>query len=179
MIGRLFEWIVIVRFIKSSVVSTSADTTADLPASVDSGRWFESHKLPDPVSMQQNTLFVPKNSNFPAIDLILKAGKDVWAVHVHVSKHADVLPKFRSLCKEKEWFATFDNINLLYLSPSDEVKNIPGAFLPTLPGRRSKRLRVVGNHIYVPAATIKEFDCLQNIQWTAPATVDGTEPMET
>jgi len=176
--GRFFELLVIVRFIKSSVVSTSADTAA-LPASVDSGRWFESQNLPDPVSMQQNTLFIPKNSNFPAIDLILKAGNDVWAVQVHVSKHTDVLPKFRSMCEEKEWFATFDNINLLYLSPSDEVKNMLGACIPTPPVRRSKRLKVDGKPIYVSAATIEEFDCLQNIQWTAPAAVDGTEPMET
>ena len=176
--GRLFELIVINRFIKSSVVSTSADTT-NLPASVDSGHWFDSQELPDPVSMQQNTLFIPRYSNFPAIDLILKAENDVWAVQVHVSKHDDVLPKFRSMCEEKGWFDAFNNINLLYLSPSDAVKNMLGACIPTIPQRRSKRSRVIGKPIYVSAATVKEFQCLQNIQWTAPATVEGAEPMET
>jgi len=174
--GRLFELVVIVRFIKSCVVSGSPDD-AHLPASVDAGIRFESQELPDPETMLQNTLFFPMDSNFPAIDLILRAGNDVWAVQVHVSRHPDVLATFRAMCNKKGWFAAFDNINLVYLSPSDEMKNMLGTCIPTPPTRQSKRRKTEGDPIYVSALTIQDFECLKSILWTF--TDNHTEAMDT
>jgi hypothetical protein len=168
--GRLFELIVIVRFRKDLVLTRTPDSDV-LPAYVDNGTVFESQELPTPHFMNNGTLCIPKNLNFPAIDLILKSddGVDVWAVQVHVSKHDNVLPKLESMCNEKGWFEAFTNIYLVYLSPSEDVKNLLTC-LPTPPERRSKRLKVTGkkNPIQVSAATIQEFECLRDIQWTAP-----------
>ena len=167
--GRLFELIVIVRFRKNLVLSK--DPTRDvLPASVDSGLVFETQELPTAQMMAENTFFIPKNSNFPAIDLILKSkdGKDVWAVQVHVADHDNVLPTLRRMCDNSEWFQSFDNIYLVYLSPSDAVMNMLTC-IPHPPQRRSKRPRSQPpNPIHVSAATIRDFECLRDIQWTAP-----------
>ena len=166
--GRLFELIVIARFRKNSVLSK--DPTRDvLPASVDSGFVFETQELPTAQMMAENTLFIPKNSNFPAIDLILKSkeGKDVWAVQVHVADHDDVLPTLKKMCDKGGWFQSFDNIYLVYLSPSDAAMNMLTC-IPRPPQRRSKRPRSQPpNPIQVSAATIRDFECLRDIQWTA------------
>ena len=166
--GRLFELIVIVRFRKNSVLSK--DPTRDvLPASVDSGLVFATQELPTAQMMAENTLFIPKNSNFPAIDLILKSkeGKDVWAVQVHVADHDDVLPTLKKMCDKGGWFQSFDNIYLVYLSPSDAAMNMLTC-IPRPPQRRSKRPRSQPpNPIQVSAATIRDFECLRDIQWTA------------
>ena len=70
--GRLFGLVVTVRFRKNSVLSR--DPTRDVfPASVDSGLVFETQELPTAQMMANNALFISKNSNFPAIDLILKS----------------------------------------------------------------------------------------------------------
>jgi len=167
---RLFELIVIVRFRKASVL-TQNPVSDVLPASVDNGTVFESQELPTPQFMNNGTLFIPKNSNFPAIDLILKShdGVDVWAIQVHVSDHNDVLEDFQRMCEAKGWFDSFDNIYLVYLSPSRAVMKLLTC-IPTPPARRSKRSKVSGqrNPIQVSAATIQEFDCLSDIQWTGP-----------
>ena len=166
---RLFELIVIVRFRKNSVLSKDPKRDV-LPASVDSGLVFETQELPTAPMMAENTLFIPKNSNFPAIDLILKSqdGEDVWAVKVHVADHDDVLPTLRRMCDNSGWFQSFDNIYLVYLSPSDAVMNMLTC-IPRPPQRRSKRPRSQPpNPIHVSAATIRDFECLRDIQWTAP-----------
>jgi hypothetical protein len=99
---RLFELIVIFRFRKDSVLTHSPDSDV-LPASVDNGTVFESQELPTPQFMNNGTLFIPKNPNFPAIDLILKScdGVDVWAIQVHVAEHNDVLADFEKMCEAK------------------------------------------------------------------------------
>lgn len=177
--GRLFELMVIVRFRKDLVLTHTPDSDV-LPAGVDNGTVFESQELPTPHFMNNSTLFIPKYSNFPAIDLILKSddGVDVWAVQVHVSKHDNVLPKLESMCKENGWFEAFTNIYLVYLSPSDDVKNLLTC-LPKPSERRSKRVKVSGktNPIQVSAATIHEFECLRDMQWTAPLP-DDEDPMK-
>jgi hypothetical protein len=171
--GRLFELIVISRFRKESVVSNQAATDV-LPAKVDAGMVFESQNLPKPTQMQARTLFVPKNSNFPAIDLILKNDKDVWAIQVHVADHDDVEPTFRSMCNEQGWFDAFDNIYLLYLGPSAEVTGSLTC-LPSKPTRiKRPRLAMLPRpEIQVSAISKDNIVCLQSIQW--PAAPD--EPM--
>ena len=83
-----FELIVIARFRKNSVLSK--DPTRDvLPASVDPGLVFVTQGWPTAQMLAQTPHFIPKGSNFHAIDLILKSedGKDVWALQVHVAEH--------------------------------------------------------------------------------------------
>lgn len=167
--GRLFELLVIVRFRKNAVL-TREPTRDVLPASVDSGCVFETQELPTPQMMVSNTLFIPKNSNFPAIDLILKSedGTDVWAVQVHVADHEDVLPTFQKMCERKRWFESFDNIYLVYLSPSEAARNMLTC-IPRPPQRRSKRPRSQPpKPIQVSATTIHDFECLRDMQWNAP-----------
>lgn len=118
--GRPFELIVITRCQKRSTISLQPEADV-LPGRVDTGMVFESQELRDPSKMDANTRFIPKNSNFPACDLILKQDRQVWVIQVHVSDHDDVEPCFRSMCKEKGWFESFDDIFLVYLSPSAEV----------------------------------------------------------
>ena len=175
--GRLFELLVIVRFRKNSVLTRFPEREV-LPASVDSGLVFETQELPTPQMMANNTLFIPKNSNFPAIDLILKSndGTDVWAVQVHVADHDDVLPAFKMMCEAKGWHEAFENIYLVYLGPSDAARNMLTC-IPRPGQRRIKRPRSVPpNPIHVSATTIQDFECLRDIQWTAPLLDDAAEP---
>jgi hypothetical protein len=166
---RLFELIVISRFRKESVVSHTAAADV-LPAKVDAGKVFESQTLPWPYDMQHNTLFIPKNSNFPAIDLILKEGTDVWAIQVHVADHEDVEPTFRSMCSDQGWFGAFDNIYLVYLSPSREVTRtlscLPATPTRTKVPRLSKEARP---KIQVSSLCNDDIVCLQSIQWPQSA----------
>lgn len=167
--GRLFELIVISRFQKQAVISKQP-TTDVLPAKVDAGLVYESQKLPMPAQMEANSLFIPKNSNFPAIDLILKDEKDVWAIQAHVANHDDVEPTFRKMCDEQGWFDSFDNIYLVYLSPSSSVKESLTC-LPATPTRTKKpRLsKVPKPEIQVSAMTKDDFECLRDIHWPSTA----------
>lgn len=114
--------------------------------------------------------FIPKNSNFPAIDLILKDDKDVWVIQAHVADHDDVEPTFRKMCDEQGWFDSFDNIYLVYLSPSPSVKESLTC-LPVTPTRTKKpRLsKVPKPEIQVSAMTIDDFECLCDIHWPSTA----------
>lgn len=165
--GRLFELIVISRFQERSIVSQQAEASV-LPERVDKGMVFETQQLPDPRDMETNTLFIPKNSNFPAIDMILKEGPQVWAIQIHVSDHDDVVPAFRFMCDEKGWFASFDNIFLVYLSPSFEVRDALSV-LPAQPSR-VKRPRIANQKpdIQISAICKDEIECLKDIQWPSP-----------
>jgi hypothetical protein len=175
--GRLFELIVITRLQKRSIVSLHPEA-AVLPERVDSGMVFESQQLPEPRTMGNNTLFIPENSNFPAINLVLKEGRQVWAIQVHVSDHDDVEPTFRSMCQEKGWFDSFDNIFLVYLSPSIEVKDA----LSCLPAQSSrvKRPRVAKKRpeIQVTAISKDEIECLKDIQWPSTTSPDDTNDVQ-
>jgi len=68
-------------------------------------------------------MYVPRNSNFPAIDLNWKCGDSVCGVQVHVSNHHNVLKKFTEMCKKAGWLTKFKTIYLLYLSPERSVAN--------------------------------------------------------
>ena len=117
--GRLFELLVIQRFRRN----TTFDNNKLIPSTVGSGMVFEGQKLPNPKDMTKESLFIPKNSNFPAIDLIIKVGQKVWGVQIHTNPtHDDVLPKFRTMCDAAGWHGRFEEIHLVYLSPSDLTK---------------------------------------------------------
>jgi hypothetical protein len=119
--GRLFELIVIVKCQAQTILcaADNGDGVGEdvLPMTLDTGVLFQGQTLPSPSNMDNNSLFIPVNSNFPAIALIWKAGKNVWGIQVHVANHDDCLPTFRDMCKESGWDETFDNIFMVYLSP--------------------------------------------------------------
>jgi hypothetical protein len=163
--GRLFELIVITRFQKLNLVSKQPDRDV-LPAKVDTGMVFESQELPIPETMQEDTLFIPKNSNFPAIDLILKDAKNVWAIQVHVADHDDVEPKFRRMCQSSGWFNYFDNIFLVYVGPSLKVKQALTCY-PIQPSRQKlqQAAKKRKDIVQISALTKDDFECLKSIQW--------------
>lgn len=177
--GRLFELIVISRLVKKKVLSKTKENAelVVLPQTVDRGMRFGTQKLPSPDEMDSNTLFIPKNPNFPAIDLILKEGKIVWGIQVHVADHENVLPKFREMCMEKGWFSHFDDVKLVYLSPSAEVTNLLGSgCIPTAGPRpkRRRRAKQVPPTIEVSGDCIKDpgWECLKDIQWPSTDAMD-------
>jgi hypothetical protein len=166
--GRLFELIVISRLRKQTLISN--DPAKDvLPGSVDAGLVFEGQELPTPSDMHMNKLFIPKNAHFPAVDFITKEGSDVWAFQVHVADHNDVEPTFRAMCEEKGWFNAFENIYLVYLSPSPEVTGSLTC-LPATPTRvKRPRLSMASRPpIQVSAISKEDVECLKDIQWPAP-----------
>lgn len=166
--GRLFELIVISSFQKKNVVAEKT-SEAVLPGMVDTDCVFETQQLPHPSQMGKNSLFIPKNSNFPAIDLILKEDKSVWAIQVHVSDHPDVAPKFKSMCEDQGWFKAFDNIFLVYLSPSPEVTAHLSCLPATLSRRKRQRLANESSpEIQVSALSVSDIECLKDLQWQPP-----------
>jgi hypothetical protein len=80
-----------------------------------------------------------------------------------------VEPTFRSMCNEQGWFDAFDNIYLLYLSPSAEVTGSLTC-LPSNPTRiKRPRLAMLPRpEIQVSAISKDNIVCLQSIQWPAP-----------
>lgn len=170
--GRLFELIVISRC-QMHAISTGMELGEGvgedvLPVRLDAGRWFESQNLPLPSSMAANSLHIPINFNFPAIDMIWTVGRDVWVVQIHAKDHDDCLPGFTEMCKTSEWLTGFDNIHLLYLSPDPAVTNL----LTCLPMEpiREKKPRVAEEtetKIQVSAVSKNEIECLRNLHWEA------------
>ena len=124
---------------KKNLISIKPETYV-LPHQVYAGKVLLSQKLPELYEIEKNTLFIPKNADFSAIDLILKEDKNVWAIQVHVMDYDDVEPTFRTRCEEQGWFDAFENIFLLYPSPSEEITNSLSC-LPTLPRREKKPRR--------------------------------------
>jgi hypothetical protein len=107
--------------------------------------------------MNENGMYVPRNSNFPAIDLIWKCGDSVCGVQVHVSKHHNVLKKFTEMCKKAGWLTKFKTIYLLYLSPEQSVANSVQNLIPKTQGR-----------ITVVALCKSSIPCLKTLQWPEP-----------
>ena len=91
---------------KKNLISMKPETYV-LPHQVDAGKVLLSQKLPELYEMEKNTLFIPKNADFSAIDLILKEDKNVWAIQVHVMDYDDVEPTFRTRCEEQGWSYSF------------------------------------------------------------------------
>lgn len=89
--GRLFELIVICRCIAGNLTLTQSSTLSGFPGLEQCNlvERFPSDKLP---KLSQDGLYVPVNTNFPAIDLVWKLpGNKIWCVQVHVSTHPNVL----------------------------------------------------------------------------------------
>jgi len=117
---------------------------------------FQGQKLPKDLS--QDGMYVPLNTNFPAIDMIWKMGKNIWFVHAHVAKHDDdVKFALEDLLEDFDWPKVVENIFLLYLSPSRDVSNSLYESLFFLDDSSSLTK--------VLAMPITYFACMENLPW--------------
>jgi len=107
-----------------------------------------------PMSMEKDGMYVPRNSNFPAIDLIWKCGQSVCGVQVHISKHDNVLKKFTAMCDKAGWLTSFKNVYLLYLSPEQGIADSVQCNIPETQGP-----------ITVVALCKSSIPCLKTLQW--------------
>ena len=99
-------------------------------------------------------MYVPENSNFPAIDLIWKFGQFVCGVQVHTSKPDNVLEKFTAMCNEAGWLIKFSKVYLLYLSPEQKLADSAQCNIPETQGP-----------ITVVALCKSSIPCLNSLKW--------------
>jgi len=151
--GQIFELLVISR------CSRNANVTWDgfLLKKCSLIETFCSNTLPE--VMVEDGMYVPRNCNFPAIDLIWKHGKSVCGVQVHTSDHHDVLKVFRAMCVEANWGAAFDEIHLLYLSPDKATANSAQKFIT------KTQDKIPEIQVSVAALCISSIPCLNTLQW--------------
>jgi hypothetical protein len=169
--GRIFEWIVIIRYqstaagVKNKL--TIGGQSFDMPQS-NLVRQFGSQKLPS--ELRQNGLYIPWNCNFPAIDFILKHDRIVWGVQVHVAAHLVELKKFQTMCEEARWHLQFDKIYLLYVSPEPSImKHVIKKQLPF-----KDHDGVV--KVEVRFASKDDLTCLESLQWPAECSFKPKQP---
>ena len=172
--GRLFELIVITRFMHCNKFAMPKQTTRPSRSlskqttvvNIKEKVSFSSQELPKPSS--EGTLVIPKNPNFPAIDFFFKETgklKVVWAIQVHVAEHKNVLPTFRTMCEARGWLNHFDKIYLVYLAPS--VGTIQKSLYKenTATDVRTSKRQKKQTPIEVLAYAKDAFDCLESIAW--------------
>lgn len=119
--GRLFERIVINRCSTKATTSLDWGEGKTQPLKCNLIKRFYTQALPS--DLPENGIYVPFNSNFPAIDFIWKHEEIVIGVQVHVASREDVLSEFKSMCLEAQWKQ--NKIYLLYLSPDEKIANLP------------------------------------------------------
>lgn len=117
--GRLFEHMVIQRC-NSCGVKIQVD---DVQVNIESGRikTFSGKMLPRLTRRSLNAVYVPIDPNFTAVDLVWKFDGIVIGVQCHVNTHNCVASSFWGLCKQANWFKEFDHVQLIYLSPEEDV----------------------------------------------------------
>ena len=87
---------------------------------------FKTNSLP-PLEVDSKTdgVYIPKNSNFPFIDLIWKTGVYLFGVQIHTGSTLDKARKaadFDSEFRKSSLFVNFkDNVFLIYLSPDEKT----------------------------------------------------------
>ena len=152
---RIFELLVINR------CSLNANLTLEilfpleecnLIATFPSCMYDYSYRLP--ISMKKDGMYVPRNSKFPGIDLILKCGQSVCGVQVHISKHHNVLQKFTAMCDMAGWHTKLKKVYLLYLSPEQRIANSVQCHIPKIQGP-----------IAVVTLCKNSIPCLKSLQW--------------
>jgi hypothetical protein len=136
-IGRLFEYLVIQR-IKSKGLKRKAlllvmqsiksnckvSDVCDVPGH--SFSIVDGQLLP-PWPSQKSGFWVPRNSNFPAINFFVKSKTVVVAFQVHVASPTDATHTFFQMCRAADWFRPDRQIILVYLSPNVTAKCSAGA----------------------------------------------------
>lgn len=118
--------------------------------------YFGSQRLPNDltVSNDDDGVYIPYNSNFPAIDMIWKTGTYIFGVQIHTSRtHSDVADQFERLCNSAGWSKKFgSSVFLIYLCPDETCMMINQPSV-TKSGR-----------VKIGYITIKQVNCLENLQ---------------
>jgi hypothetical protein len=147
--GQIFEFIVINR------CSINANVTFERLLPLKNCNFIETFPSKQlPKIMKKNGMYVPENSNFPAIDLIWKFGQFVCGVQVHTSKPDNVLEKFTAMCNEAGWLIKFSKVYLLYLSPEQKLADSAQCNIPETQGP-----------ITVVALCKSSIPCLNSLKW--------------
>jgi hypothetical protein len=165
--GCCFETMVIRRCSGDNVEIQVRDESVTVPSGVRDATGFGGKLLPKAPS---DGLSFPFNPNFPAIDFILKVGRYVFAIQVHVNKHTDESSDFAGLCRQAGWFEKFDWIELIYLSPEEDVTNLVESRVtpPRFDVRPTQQERATGQpccQIRRRALSKDVIACLQDMQW--------------
>ncbi|MGH3624342.1 MAG: hypothetical protein ACRDQ5_21575, partial [Sciscionella sp.] len=158
--GRTFEFIVINRCITGLLIADPLKGELQERNFLRHVKSFGGKKLPE--EFAEDGVYVPKNPNFPAVDMIWKAGNTVWGVQMHVAKHTSVLNAFIVKCKEANWNNTFDTVHLLYISPEREVKELMHKVDKKNILDRTKEKEWCPTVLF---ASCEEIACLKTIRW--------------
>jgi len=159
-LGRIFEHLVIARCIDGNLALCTTNkgiAKHEFPGldRCDLVELFRGQKLPQDLS--KDGIYVPMNTNFPAIDLIWKMGQTIWFVQVHVADHTNVKADLEKLLEDIEWKKFAKKAFLLYLSPAQSVSNRLSHDLFNLDGS-SPLMAVL-------AAPFTHFKCMKDLQW--------------
>lgn len=173
--GCHFETMVIRRCSLRNVEIPVRDKTITVLSGDREATGFSGKSLPE---LPNNGLSFPFDPNFTAIDFILREGKYVFAIQVHVSTHHDVSNAFIGLCNQAQWFQRFEEIHLIYLSPEDEVTLLVAPLVnpPTLTRRSSMRnLETPANPKITRRAISKNsFACLVDMPWPSGCSLNSS-----
>ena len=87
-----------------------------------------------------------------------------------MTKHNDESSDFAGLCRQAGWFEKFDWIELIYLSPEEDVTNLVESRVtpPTFNVRPTQHERAAGQpcrQIRRRALSKDAIACLQDLQW--------------
>ena len=164
--GCHFETMVIRRCSSSNVDILVGDISVTVPSGEQAATGFGGKLLPK--SPMVDGLYFPFDPNFPAIDFFLSSGRYVFAVQVHVSVHDDVANEFVGLCRQAGWFQRFDCIQLIYLSPEEDVARLVTSRVipPTLDAVATRQDGDTSVCKITRRAMSKDsISCLRDLQW--------------
>jgi hypothetical protein len=109
-------------------------------------------------------VFVPKNCNFPAVDMVWKSEKCIYGVQIHVSsEHNDVAATFWDMCDKVSWFDKY-KVYLLYLSPNEKcaIQSKESSYCKN-DGSKKRRRTDAKKEISIGYITIKSVQCLKDL----------------
>jgi hypothetical protein len=120
--GSFFEYIVISRMKSKKIVFDLVEGKIFRSNTKKAVLYLQSNKFPDSSSLSEDGIYVPISKNFPAIDVILKRDKTIIGVQIHIGrKTQDDIDRFAKLSQEADWDESFDEIYLMYLSPTKDT----------------------------------------------------------
>ena len=164
--GCHFETMVIRRCSSSNVDILVGASSITVPSGDRAATGYSGRLLPE--FPMEDGLYYPFDPNFPAIDFFLKSGDYIFAIQVHVSTHDDVANDFVGLCRKAGWFQRFGCIQLIYLSPEDDVASLVTSLVspPTLDAVATRQDRDTSVCKITRRAMSKDsISCLRDLQW--------------
>jgi hypothetical protein len=166
-IGQIYEHMVIQRIISNGL--TFPWESFDIQIDPDGQNHFEIFTGCDlPPLPLKDGIWIPRNSNFTAINFFLKCEETLIGVQVHVSKHPDVTPNFFKMCNDAGWFDFNKEIGLAYLGPADasmddvEANVTPMVYTQDKKPRKGRDVRRKIRRIALDSASISS---LSTIAW--------------